>query len=140
MENLYKPPASAVDDIYSTDNNSGGGSDVIPPDGVKGWSWGAFMFGWLWAIFNKTWIGLLTLVPYIGFLVSIYLGVKGRELAWRNKRWDDLDHFQRVQKRWSAWGVGFIVIAILGIVAAIAIPAYQDYNKRAHSEIRMDQQ
>jgi hypothetical protein len=65
-------------------------------------------------------------VPYVGFIVSIYLGFKGREMAWQNKRWDSVEHFQRVQKQWSFWGVLIIGgIFLLGIVAAIAIPAYQ---------------
>ena len=32
------------------------------PDGVRGWSWGAFLLNWIWAIGNKTWIGLLALI------------------------------------------------------------------------------
>ena len=63
------------------------------PDGAKGWSWGGFLLNWIWAIGNKTWIGLLAFVPYIGLIVSIYLGIKGRELAWKNKKWDSLEHF-----------------------------------------------
>ena len=47
-------------------------------------------------------------------------------MAWQNKRWDSVEHFQRVQKQWSFWGVLIIGgIFLLGIVAAIAIPAYQ---------------
>lgn len=85
---------------------------------------------WIWAVFNKTWIGLLCLVPYVGFVFSFYLGFKGRELAWRNKRWDSLEHFNRVQKKWSVWGlVLFLGVAV--ILAAIAIPAYQQYVTQA---------
>ena len=51
--------------------------------------------------------------------------MKGRELAWRNKEWDSLEHFNRVQKRWSAWGVGLIIVpALIGILAAILIPMF----------------
>ena len=132
MNNPYKPPLSRVSNTSASENNSGGGNSVILPPGVKGWSWGAFLFNWLWAVFNSTWIGLLALIPYVGLIVSIYLGIKGRELAWRNKRWDSLEHFNRVQRRWSAWGLILIVgVAGLGILAAIAIPAYQDYIARA---------
>lgn len=130
--NPYTPPRANVSSLSTSENNSGGGSSITPPPGVKGWSWGAFLFNWLWAVFNKTWIGLLALTPYVGFIVSIYLGVKGRELAWKNKRWESLEHFNRVQKSWSVWGaVLFFGIAGLGIVAAIAIPAYQDYINAA---------
>jgi hypothetical protein len=106
-------------------------SDAIP-DGIKGWSWGAFFLNWIWAIGNRTWIGLFAIVPYVGFIMAIVLGFKGREWAWKNKEWESIEHFNRVQKKWSFWGVMiFFCVFILGILAAIAIPAYQDYVKRA---------
>jgi hypothetical protein len=132
MRNLYSPPKSHLDDLpFTGENNSGSGGSTIPPPGVKGWSWGAFFLSWIWAGFNRTWIGLLALTPYLGILVAIYLGVQGRELAWRNKRWESLEHFNRVQRRWSIWGAILVLgVAGLGILAAIAIPAYQQYAHR----------
>jgi hypothetical protein len=102
------------------------------PDGVKGWSWGAFLLNWVWAVGNRTWWGLLALVPYVGLVVAIWLGIKGREMAWKNGSWDSVEHFNRVQKKWSQWAVGLMLAAVLiGILAAIAVPAYQDYGHRA---------
>ena len=93
------------------------------PDGVKGWSWGAFFLNGIWAIGNRTWIGLLAFVPYIGWIVAFWLGFKGREMAWKNKKWDSLDHFNRVQRRWSQWGVGIMIAAaLLGVLAALVAP------------------
>lgn len=105
------------------------------PEGVKGWSWGAFLLNWIWAIGNRSWIGLLALIPYVGVLVAIWLGFKGREMAWKNKQWDSFEHFDRVQKKWSRWGVGVaLACLVLGIVGAIALPAYQVYQARASAE------
>ena len=131
MENLYQPPQSMVDDVATGENNSGGGSSIVPPPGIKGWSWGAFLLNWIWAIGNRTWIGLLAIVPYIGFIMVFYLGFKGREMAWRNKRWDSIDEFNRVQKKWSKWGVILVVgIMGIGILASVMLPAYVDYTRR----------
>jgi hypothetical protein len=131
--NRYSPPSAAVaDSVGDVDNNSGGGRSIELPPGVKGWSWGAFLLNWIWAVFNRTWIGLLCFVPYVGIVVGFYLGFKGRELAWRNKRWDSFEHFQSVQRKWSVWGVILVFGAAgIGILAAIAIPAYQTYVHRA---------
>lgn len=101
------------------------------PEGVAGWSWGAFFLNWIWAIGNRTWVGLLALVPYLGFIVMIVLGVKGREWAWQNTRWDSIEHFNRVQRRWSIWATCLLIIPMIGIMAAVAIPAYSDYTTRA---------
>lgn len=93
------------------------------PDGVRGWSWGAFLLNWIWAIGNGTWIGLLALIPYVGFIMAIVLGFKGREWAWRNRQWESLEHFQRVQKRWSFWAITICIGSlVLGIAAAILFP------------------
>ena len=67
------------------------------PEGIKGWSWGAFWLSWIWAIFNKTWIGLLALIPLVNLVMMVILGLKGREWAWRNKAWPSVEHFNRVQ-------------------------------------------
>ena len=71
--------------------------------------------------------------------MAIVLGIKGREWAWKNKRWDSLDHFNRVQKKWSFWGVVImIIVMVIGIAAAVGGAAYNDYQKRAR-EVAMEQ-
>ena len=127
--NVYAPPKAPLEKIDSSMNTSGMGKGHPLPAGVQGWSWGAFLLNWIWAIGNQTWIGLLSLIPYIGFIFTFMLGIKGREWAWQNKRWDSLEHFNQVQKKWSVWGVVFVLAAIgIGILAAILIPMFQQAN------------
>lgn len=134
MDNPFEPQPAMPKPESTGENTSGMGKLATIPDGVEGWSWGAFLLNWIWAIGNNTWIGLLCLVPYIGFVMAIVLGFKGREWAWRNKRWKSVDHFNEVQKDWSFWAVLIVGGAfVLGIVAAILIPAYMNYQHGMHS-------
>lgn len=103
--------------------------DTTLPEGVKGWSWGALFLNWIWAIGNKTWIGLLCLVPYLGFIMAIVLAFKGREWAWKNKEWESVEHFNRVQRKWSI--AGFIFVIVMGVFMAVSLQAYNDYIEKA---------
>lgn len=125
--NPYSAPQS-FSESGDPQNNSGMGKLYSMPDGVAGWSWGAFLLNWIWAIGNRSWFGLLAIVPFFGFVVALVLGVKGREWAWQNKRWDSVEHFNAVQRRWSIWGACLTLIPIIGIIAAVALPAYVRYQ------------
>lgn len=95
------------------------------PQGVAGWSWGAFLLGGIWAIGNRTWIGLLAFIPGAGFIVAVVLGVKGREWAWKNRSWDSVEHFRRVQRQWSRWAVAIVFgLALIGGMVAIGYGVY----------------
>lgn len=103
-------------------NTSGQGSLAVIPQEIRGWNWGAFVFGWLWGICNSVWIALLSLIPYIGVIMAIVLGVKGNEWAWQHKKWDSIEHFKKTQRTWSRWGVGLLLFGILMIILAVIIP------------------
>ena len=129
MDENYSAPKSDL--TIEETNTSGMGKGHELPKGIKGWSWGAFLLNWIWAAGNRTWIGLLAFLPLIGIVIVFVLGFKGREWAWRNKKWKSVEHFQSVQRKWSIWGLIILIIPVIGIVAAIALPAYQDYLSRA---------
>jgi hypothetical protein len=83
----------------------------IPPE-LDRWNWGAFLLNWIWGIGNQTFIALLALIPFVGFVMLFVLGAKGSAWAWRNGRWDSVEHFKRVQRQWAIWGVAVWLIAI----------------------------
>jgi hypothetical protein len=85
----------------------------IPPE-IDRWNWGAFLLNWIWGVGNNTFIALLTLIPFFGLIIMPFvLGAKGSRWAWRNGRWDSVEHFKRVQRLWAIWGV----IIWLGMIA-----------------------
>lgn len=90
---------------------------ALPPE-VRRWNWGAFLLTWIWGIGNNVMISFLCLVPILNLVMPIVLGIKGGEWAWQKKRWDSVEHFQRVQRTW-AW-VGFGVSALVLIITIVA--------------------
>lgn len=95
---------------------------TIPAE-IDRWNWGAFFLNWIWGIGNNTYVALLALIPFFGFIMLFVLGAKGSVWAWRNGRWDSVEHFKRVQRRWAIWGavvwLGVLVLfggAIGGVI------------------------
>ena len=96
------------------ENTSGQGiASVVPPE-IDRWNWGAFFLNWIWGIGNNTFIALLMFVPLVNIVMPFVLGVKGSAWAWRNKRWESVDQFRRVQRYWSIAGV-VAIIALIGL-------------------------
>jgi hypothetical protein len=104
----------------SAENTSGQGSSAIVPDEVKGWSWAGFGLTWIWGVFNGVLISLLALIPFplFGLAWAIVLGVKGREWAWRNKKWESVEQFKNAQRPWDIAG---IVIFAIGVTALFVV-------------------
>jgi len=101
------------------ENTSGQGELAIVPQEIKGWSWAGFGLTWIWGVFNGVLISLLCLIPFFAFIWAIVLGVKGREWAWRNKKWDSVEHFKNTQRPWDIAG---IVLFAIWAVVIILIP------------------
>jgi hypothetical protein len=105
---------------------------VVPPE-VDRWNWGAFLLNWIWGIGNNTLIALLVFVPFFGFVMPFVLGVKGSAWAWRNKRWDSVEHFRAVQRKWAKWGA----ILYLVLAALFAASIYFTFNALKNSNVYM---
>jgi hypothetical protein len=122
-------------------NTSGQGPNAAVPPEVRGWNWGAFLLTWIWGIGNGTYIALLAFVPLVNLAMPFVLGAMGTSWAWRNKRWESIDQFKRVQRSWALWGLGVVgaLVALmwLGGAATFALPRFQAAKlERAGSEAR----
>lgn len=96
------------------ENTSGQGRAATVPAEIDHWNWGAFLLNWIWGIGNNTFIALLMFVPLANIVMAFILGAKGSSWSWRNKRWDSVEHFRSVQRKWAIWGV----VLVLAFVAA----------------------
>ena len=111
----------------TAENTSGQGELATVPEEVKGWSWGAFVLTWIWGIFNSVWIALLCFIPFFSLVWAIVLGVKGNEWAWRNKKWDSIEHFKSTQRPWNIAGIvlfAISMVALIVVIPAVLIPMF----------------
>jgi hypothetical protein len=79
------------------------------PAEIDRWTWGAFLLNWIWGVGNNTLIALLMFVPLVGLVMPFVLGARGSRWAWRNGRWDGIEHFKHVQWKWAIWG--FVIVS-----------------------------
>src|SRR5215831_17612183 len=100
------------------DNTSGQGVAAAIPAEVDRWNWGAFLAHWIWGIGNNTYIAFLMFVPFVNLVMPFVLGAKGSIWAWRNKRWDSVEQFKRVQRLWAIWSA-LAYLVVIGLLAAM---------------------
>ena len=106
------------------------GNDPAVLEQIKGLNWGAFLLNWLWTWNN---IGVMWGVIYLvvcfipglnlaSFIASIFLLVKGNELAWTYRRFNSVEEFRAVQGAWVKWGLIVLGVSILiSVVACFVI-------------------
>jgi hypothetical protein len=104
-------------------NTSGQGEHATVPPEIDRWNWGAFLLNWIWGVGNNTYVALLMFVPLVNIAMPFVLGAKGSLWAWRNKRWDSVEQFRRVQKKWAQWGLVAIVFFIASCVGLFFLVA-----------------
>lgn len=114
--------------------------DALPSE-LKKWNWGASLLGWIWAVGNKAYLMailgiIIILIPYVGWLVSIILfGIKGNEWAWESKKWDNLEHFKRVQKLWRNWAIGITLVILIPMVLFLVAPLFTTTDNNTTNDI-----
>ncbi|MFZ6708665.1 DUF2628 domain-containing protein [Undibacterium sp. TC9W] len=132
--------------LVGKDNTSGKGDFYPAPDGVAGWSWGAFLLAIFWTARHKRWISFFLLVapivasvvglnnissigkrwmvllilfsPVISFFCAVKIGRNARLWTWQNVYWDSLEHFKSAQRNWTlvAFSLYALTIALAGAV------------------------
>jgi hypothetical protein len=108
-----------------------GQASAVPPE-IDRWNWGAFLLNLFWGIGNNTWIALLMLLPVANWVMPFVLGAKGSAWAWRNKRWQSVEHFRRVQRRWAIVGLLLIGVWVLLIASTVALPVLMSRSAMQH--------
>ena len=113
---------------------------------LEKFNWGALGLGILWAPFNGAGISYFVtfgamlfcilaafILPIIRFFFiflapaiilgfSIYMGKKGNEWSWQGKKWQSLEYFSEIQKKWAAFfTLYFIIMVILGIIGIASL-------------------
>ncbi|MGZ0655170.1 cytochrome c oxidase assembly factor Coa1 family protein [Coraliomargarita sp. W4R53] len=96
--------------MNESENTSGTGKMAEIPQEIKGWNWGAFFLNFFWGIGNSSYFALLMCVPFVNFFVPFILGAKGNQWAWQNRRWIDVQHFKRTQRKWGI--TGFLLVGV----------------------------
>lgn len=101
-------------------NTSGMGEGYPVPPEASGWTFAGFVPFGLFSFNNgnSTWglIGLL--LWFFGFSIVywIYIGITGRENAWRNRRFASRQEYMDTMRAWNNWGIGLLVASILFFV------------------------
>lgn len=126
---------------------SEGGSDSF----AATWHWPAFFFSFWWMLYRKLypWAALvlfLGCVPYVGFLAMIAFGLSANYIYYLHAKKKLLEvkalHSSEVERAAAiarAGGVNnavvviapLLIVAVIGIMAAIAVPQFVKYRQRA---------
>lgn len=108
------------------DGNTSGMGDGFPlPPEASGWTFAGFVPFGLFSFNNgnSTWgiIGLL--LWFFGFSIVywVYVGITGKENAWRNRRFDSIAQYVETMRAWNAWGIGLLIAGIAFILIYIVL-------------------
>jgi hypothetical protein len=116
----YTPPPGYGPPGYQPGGNTSGMGEGYPvPPEASGWTFAGFV---PWGLFsfcngNSTWglIGLLLWFFGFSMVYWIYIGITGKENAWRNRRFDSVQQYVDTMRAWNNWGIGLLIAGIAGI-------------------------
>lgn len=100
----------------------------LPYDYTKDFNWGAYFGTWIWGLYNRSYLTLFMWALYttpFKELFKIYCGLKGNEWAYKGKRWNDVEAFNKSQKKQTIFFIclNFLILPALFIVPMVLIIA-----------------
>jgi hypothetical protein len=106
-------------------NTSGMGEGYPLPPEASGWTWGGFVpFGLFGFMNNNTMWGVFGLLTWIlGFqlIYSIVVGVTGKQMAWKSRRFDSVEQYELTMKGWNTAGLFCFIAGVVLVVAFIVM-------------------
>jgi hypothetical protein len=118
----YKKLTKKEPTDLTLDNRSGEGKNSVIPKEIKKWNWGAAGLTWIWGVYHGVWVAMIVLVsakiPFASLIVTIFLGIKGNELAWKAKKYESVEKFLAAQNKWKKWGIIILVLQLIFVVVS----------------------
>lgn len=116
-----------------TPNTSGQGAQAVLPAEAKGWSWAGFVpLGAFGFALGQPLLGILGLAGlltgriglfYLWPLYALVIGLKGRELAWRQRRFGSVAQYAATLGAWDTVGKVFVALDLLFYIIFLAAMA-----------------
>jgi len=152
---LHNTPRGFVQESYPAEFEDKRVSHVEIERAKSKWNWAAFLLNWIWGVGHDCWwplfaymgLGLLSAIfvvaiPVLPFLtpvsisisnlatlaISIYLGVKGNSVAWKNGCFDNIEHFERKERRWLYAAIAVWCVYLLCIVFIVALCLFTAFS------------
>lgn len=57
-------------------------------------------------------------VPFVNMVMLFVLGFKGSTWAWQNKRWESVEQFKHIQRKWARWGL-ILYLALVALLVGL---------------------
>ena len=55
------------------------------------------------------------------FAFAIFMGFKGNQWAWQNRRWDSVEDFKACQRIWGWWALGWFIMGVVLMTVVFAL-------------------
>ncbi len=120
--------------------------EPLPAELERAWNWGAFWLSFLWGLNHRAyqtlvvfflaiigyslWLALLIrndggtaawmvllLSWIVGLPFSVWYGIRGNAWAWKNREFESVEHFKKVQSVWAGCAKVLLGLTVAALVA-----------------------